>query len=35
MAEFTLPKNSKIHAGKRFSAPSGSKRTREFKVYRW
>ncbi len=35
MAEFTLPKHSKIHKGKRFSAPAGAKRTREFKVYRW
>ena len=35
MAEFSLPKNSKIHKGKRFSAPAGAKRTREFKVYRW
>jgi succinate dehydrogenase / fumarate reductase iron-sulfur subunit len=35
MAEFTLPKNSKVHKGKRFSAPAGAKRTRAFKVYRW
>src|SRR5687767_11403081 len=35
MAEFTLPRNSKIHKGKRFAAPAGAKRVREFKVYRW
>jgi succinate dehydrogenase / fumarate reductase iron-sulfur subunit len=35
MAEFTLPKNSKVHAGRRFAAPAGAKRTREFKIYRW
>ncbi|MFL6593325.1 MAG: succinate dehydrogenase iron-sulfur subunit [Luteimonas sp.] len=35
MAEFTLPKNSKIQPGRRFPAPSGAKRVRSFKVYRW
>ncbi len=35
MAEFTLPRNSKIHTGRRYAAPAGAKRTREFKVYRW
>ena len=35
MAEFALPKNSKIHPGRRFAAPDGAKRTRTFKVYRW
>jgi succinate dehydrogenase / fumarate reductase iron-sulfur subunit len=35
MAEFALPKNSKIHKGKRYTAPAGSTRVREFKVYRW
>src|SRR3546814_3209027 len=35
MAEFTLPRNSKIHKGKRFAAPAGATRVREFKVYRW
>jgi len=35
MAEFTLPKNSKVQPGKRFPAPAGAKRTRDFKVYRW
>ena len=35
MAEFALPKNSKIHAGRRFAAPDGAKRFRSFKIYRW
>src|SRR5678816_1847144 len=35
MAEFTLPKNSKISAGKHFPAPAGAKNVRTFKVYRW
>ena len=35
MAEFTLPKNSKIQPGRRFPAPTGAKRVRSFKVYRW
>ena len=35
MAEFTLPKNSKIQPGKTFKAPSGAKRVKSFKVYRW
>ncbi len=35
MAEFTLPKNSKIQPGRRFPAPIGAKRVRSFKVYRW
>ena len=35
MAEFTLPKNSKIQPGRRFPAAAGSKRVRDFKVYRW
>ena len=30
MAEFALPKNSKIHAGRRFAAPAGATRTRTF-----
>ncbi|HEY4293652.1 MAG TPA: succinate dehydrogenase iron-sulfur subunit, partial [Luteibacter sp.] len=34
MAEFTLPKNSKIQAGKHFPA-KGAKNVRTFKVYRW
>ena len=35
MAEFTLPRNSKIGIGKRFAGPLGSTRLREFKIYRW
>ena len=34
MAEFTLPKNSKVTKGKHFPAP-GAKNVRTFKVYRW
>ena len=34
MAEFTLPKNSKIQKGKHFPAP-GAKKPRTFKVYRY
>ncbi len=35
MAEFTLPANSKLRAGKTHAAPEGATRTRKFKVYRW
>jgi succinate dehydrogenase / fumarate reductase iron-sulfur subunit len=35
MAEFTLPKNSKVTAGKIYPKPEGAKRVKEFKVYRW
>jgi succinate dehydrogenase / fumarate reductase iron-sulfur subunit len=35
MAEFSLPANSKIVAGKTWSAPPGAKRIRRFKIYRW
>src|ERR1700691_4686765 len=35
MAEFTLPKNSKIQAGKKHPPPEGAKRTKTFKIYRW
>ena len=35
MAEFTLPKNSKIRKGKHFAAPSGASNVRSFRVYRW
>lgn len=35
MAEFTLPKNSKIGKGTHFPAKSGTKNARTFKVYRW
>ncbi len=35
MAEFALPANSKIGTGKTWPAPSGAKKTKTFKVYRW
>ena len=35
MAEFTLPKNSKIRKGRHFPAPAGAKNVRSFKIYRW
>ena len=35
MAEFTLPKNSKVNKGRHFAAPAGATRTRSFKIYRW
>src|ERR1700752_1590507 len=35
MAEFTLPANSKVGAGKSFPPPSGAKNVRELKIYRW
>ena len=35
MAEFVLPANSKVVAGKTFKAPAGAKRMKAFKVYRW
>ena len=35
MAEFTLPKNSKVKAGKTFSSANGATRRKTFRVYRW
>jgi succinate dehydrogenase / fumarate reductase iron-sulfur subunit len=35
MAEFTLPKNSKIKPGKTHPAPAGAKRIKKFRVYRY
>jgi len=35
MAEFTLPKNSKIQDGRVFEAPEGAKRAKRFVIYRW
>ena len=35
MAEFTLPKNSKIQPGKTVSAAAGAKRARKVVIYRW
>ena len=34
MAEFSLPRNSKVQRGKHFPA-AGARRARQFKVYRW
>ena len=35
MAEFQLPKNSRITKGKNFPAPEGATNTKTFRVYRW
>ena len=35
MAQLTLPKNSRVAAGKNWPAPAGAGKTRRFKVYRW
>ncbi len=35
MAEFTLPANSKVRAGRLHPAPRGAKRVRAFQIYRW
>ncbi len=35
MAEFTLPKNSKVGKGKHWPAPAGATNIRSFKVYRY
>src|SRR5687768_14094938 len=35
MAEFALPRNSRIQKGKHFPAAAGAKDVRTFKVYRW
>src|SRR6476660_4347884 len=35
MAEFTLPKNSKVQKGKKYPAKAGAKNVRTFRVYRW
>ena len=35
MAEFTLPKNSKIKTGKTFNAANGATRKKTFHIYRW
>ena len=34
MAEFSLPKNSKITKGKHFPVKNGGKNVRTFKIYR-
>ena len=35
MAQFRLPKNSRVSGGKHYPAPAGAKEVRRFKVYRW
>ncbi len=35
MVEFTLPANSKVKTGKSWAAPSGAKKVKTFKIYRW
>ena len=35
MAEFSLPKNSKVGKGKHFPAAAGTKNVRTFDIYRW
>lgn len=35
MAQFRLPKNSRIEQGRSFPAPQGAKRTRRFQIYRY
>jgi succinate dehydrogenase / fumarate reductase iron-sulfur subunit len=35
MAEFKLPKNSKVKKGKTWPTPDGAKRVKKFHVYRW
>jgi succinate dehydrogenase / fumarate reductase iron-sulfur subunit len=35
MVEFTLPRNSKVVAGKTWPRPAGAARVTEFRIYRW
>jgi succinate dehydrogenase / fumarate reductase iron-sulfur subunit len=35
MADFVLPKNSKVKKGRHFAAKPGAKKVRTFQVYRW
>src|SRR5262249_19881014 len=35
MAQFTLPKNSKVTDGKTWTAPAGAHDMREYRIYRW
>ena len=35
MVAFRLPANSRVQRGRSFKAPAGTKRVREFQVYRW
>ena len=35
MADFFLPKNSKVVEGRHYRAPTGAKRIKTFRIYRW
>ena len=35
MAQFTLPRNSKVREGKTWPAPDGAAQPRQFRIYRW
>ncbi|MGE0736171.1 MAG: succinate dehydrogenase iron-sulfur subunit [Alphaproteobacteria bacterium] len=35
MAEFNLPRNSRVEEGKHFPAPEGTKNYKRFRIYRW
>src|SRR5215208_6217238 len=35
MAQFTLPKNSRMTEGKAWPKPAGASRLQEFRIYRW
>src|ERR1700692_481773 len=35
MVAFNLPANSRIGHGQKYPAPTGAKRVREFRIYRW
>ena len=35
MAEFSLPQNSKVRKGEHHPAPTGAKKPRTFRIYRW
>ncbi len=35
MAEFVLPKNSRVRKGKAWPAPAGAGKPRTLKIYRW
>ncbi len=35
MVQFVLPKNSRPKPGRKWPVPVGTKRTTEFRIYRW
>jgi len=35
MAEFTLPRNSRLTEGKTWAPPKGAQTTRAYRIYRW